>query len=623
MFNENIKLFFCILINTCSKYRIMDKIKSILQSKKYASIFLFLISFLIFIPSLKNDFVWDDIIYVKQEIEILKNFSPDLSFFIPEQRENKKSGYFGIWRPILYSSWAFDAKVWGSSPFGFHLTNIIFHSFSTVLLFLLCHLILKQFNIKEALKISGFAALIFAVHPVHVETVSFISARSDLLCSIFILLSMIFFVLTYKRFYYILISLPFFYLALLSKETAIVLPFLVLSFALIKDYKNKTLSRISLAFIGIFMLVLVLYYITRARRYSVIPEFVDTHFIGSKIFSYDLINYLNYIFISATYYVNKLIYPFDFNVFVGKLDYNISNVLVSYVLILLLFSFVIISLKRKNYLIFYFLSWIVITLLPAIGVSIVNLTTSPFSERFIYIPSIGYCILASLLVFKLIDFQKNRKIKYVIISFVLAVFSIFTLKQQFVWRNSSTLWAAAVKRSPGYVSPHLNYGHALLENGKLDEALNQFLIALDPDTQGRDIERVNAANNMGNLYIRKQEFDLAEKYFKKAFDLDKKYEATYYYHMGLIYYIKGNSVYFNDSKAVDSFYNDAIHNLLKSLKIAPNYGRLNLLLSEVYLKLSERTKAIDYAKKSLQGGGKGILDDQMRTRANEIINLSE
>jgi len=176
MFNENIKLFFCILINTCSKYRIMDKIKSILQSKKYASIFLFLISFLIFIPSLKNDFVWDDIIYVKQEIEILKNFSPDLSFFIPKQKENKKSGYFGIWRPILYSSWAFDAKVWGSSPFGFHLTNIIFHSFSTVLLFLLCHLILKQFNIKEGLKISGFASLIFAVHPVHVETVSFISA---------------------------------------------------------------------------------------------------------------------------------------------------------------------------------------------------------------------------------------------------------------------------------------------------------------------------------------------------------------------------------------------------------------------------------------------------------------
>ena len=600
----------------------MHKIKSIVQCKACIAIILFTFSFLCYLPSLKSDFVWDDVIYVKGNLEVLKNFSPDLSFFIPEQKENKKSGYFGIWRPILYSSWAFDAKVWGSSPFGFHLTNIILHSFSTVLLFFLCILIFKEFNKNDALRISILSSLIFALHPVHVETVSFISARSDLLCSIFMLLSMLFFVLSYKRFYYILISLPFFYLALLSKETAIVLPFLVLSFALIKDYKNKSLSRISLALIGIFMLVLVLYYVTRARRYSVLPEFVDTNFIGSKIFSYDLINYLNYIFISTTYYFKKLIYPFDFNVFVGKLDYNINNVLVSYVLILLLFSFVIISLKRKNYLIFYFLSWIVITLVPAIGVSIVNLTTSPFSERFIYIPSIGYCILVSLLVFKLIDFQKNRIIKYVIISFVLAVFSIFTLKQQFVWKNSSTLWAAAVKRSPGYVSPHLNYGYALLENGKLDDAEKQFLIALDPATQGRDIERVNALNNLGNLYIRKQEYDLAEKYFKKAFDLDKKYEATYYYHMGLIYYIKGNSVYLSDSKAADSFYNDAINNLLKSLKIAPNYGRLNLLLSEVYLKLSERTKAIDYAKKSLQGG-RGILDDQMRTRANEIINLSE
>ena len=600
----------------------MHKIKSIVQCKACIAIILFTFSFLCYLPSLKSDFVWDDVVYVKGNLEVLKNFSPDLSFFIPEQKENKKSGYFGIWRPILHSSWAFDVKVWGSSPFGFHLTNIILHSFSTVLLFFLCILIFKEFNKNDALRISFLSSLIFALHPVHVETVSFISARSDLLCSIFMLLSMLFFVLSYKRFYYILISLPFFYLALLSKETAIILPFLVLSFALIKDYKNKSLSRISLALIGIFMLVLVLYYITRARRYSVLPEFVDTNFIGSKIFSYDLINYLNYIFISTTYYFNKLIYPFDFNVFVGKLDYNINNVLVSYVLILLLFSFVIISLKRKNYLIFYFLSWIVITLVPAIGVSIVNLTTSPFSERFIYIPSIGYCILVSLLVFKLIDFQKNRIIKYGIISFVLVVFSIFTLKQQFVWKNSSTLWAAAVKRSPGYVSPHLNYGYALLENGKLDDAEKQFLIALDPATQGRDIERVNAANNMGNLYIRKQEYDLAEKYFKKAFDLDKKYEATYYYHMGLIYYIKGNSVYLSDSKAADSFYNDAINNLLKSLKIAPGYGKLNLMLSEVYLKLGERTKAIDYAKKYLQGG-RGILDDQMRTRANEIINLSE
>ena len=181
----------------------MHKIKSIVQCKACIAIILFTFSFLCYLPLLKSDFVWDDVVYVKGNLEDLKNFSPDLSFFIPKQKENKKSGYFGIWRPILYSSWAFDAKIWGSSPFGFHLTNIILHSFSTVLLFFLCHLILKQFNIKESLKISGFASLIFAVHPVHVETVSFISARSDLLCSIFILLSMIFFVLTYKRFYYI------------------------------------------------------------------------------------------------------------------------------------------------------------------------------------------------------------------------------------------------------------------------------------------------------------------------------------------------------------------------------------------------------------------------------------
>jgi len=146
----------------------MHKIKSIVQCKACIAIILFTFSFLCYLPSLKSDFVWDDVVYVKGNLEVLKNFSPDLSFFIPEQKENKKSGYFGIWRPILYSSWAFDAKVWGSSPFGFHLTNIILHSFSTVLLFFLCILIPKEFNTKKKVKKFFFTILIFSGSPGHV-----------------------------------------------------------------------------------------------------------------------------------------------------------------------------------------------------------------------------------------------------------------------------------------------------------------------------------------------------------------------------------------------------------------------------------------------------------------------
>ncbi|NIP30994.1 MAG: hypothetical protein GTN59_10660, partial [Candidatus Dadabacteria bacterium] len=207
--------------------------ESIVSSRLYVSLILFLVSFTIFAPSLNNDFVWDDIVYIKENIERLKDYSPGLSKLIPRKKENKATGYVGIWRPVLISSWALDSKLWGLSSFGFHLSNIVLHCVSTVLMFLFCSMILSRFNIAHGIKISGLAGLVFAVHPVHVETVSFISARSDLLCAVFILLAMIFLVLSYNKLYLLLASFPFFYLALLSKETAIVVPLLALCLVLL------------------------------------------------------------------------------------------------------------------------------------------------------------------------------------------------------------------------------------------------------------------------------------------------------------------------------------------------------------------------------------------------------
>jgi tetratricopeptide (TPR) repeat protein len=203
---------------------------------------------------------------------------------------------------------------------------------------------------------------------------------------------------------------------------------------------------------------------------------------------------------------------------------------------------------------------------------------------------------------------------------VLIVFLLFNLKEQLVWENDVTLWGTTIKRSPGYVTPHLNYGYSLLDNGNLDEAKEQFLIALDPEIKGRDIERVNAASNLGNLYIREQKFELAETYFRKALELDKKYEATYYYHLGLINYIKGNLEYPHNKVSAENFYNKAEYYLLKS-RIAPRYGRFHLLMAEVYLKLGKINKAKRHANTALKRF-QGILSDDMIERAKQISEMT-
>ena len=203
-------------------------INSLIGNRLIVSVFLFVLSFVVFVPSLSNEFVWDDVSYIQKRAHSLNFSKLGPGLIVPKIANDKKAGNY--FRPVHQASLIIDNEIWDTSPFGFHLTNIILHCVSTVLLYFLALLLLKEFHVKAPELIALISSILFAVYPLHVESVTFISARGDILAAMFLFLGFSLYILSYRRIFYLLLAGICFLLALLSKEIAIVFPIIILSF---------------------------------------------------------------------------------------------------------------------------------------------------------------------------------------------------------------------------------------------------------------------------------------------------------------------------------------------------------------------------------------------------------
>jgi len=586
---------------------------SLVGNRLASSIFLFLISFVIFIPSLKHDFVWDDIPYILSRIDFL-TISNQLYTVVPKKvKEDKKENYY---RPTLHLSLALDNEIWNGKSHGFHLTNTVIHSLTTVFLFLLILLILKEFNYRQRSEVAFISSLLFALHPIHVESVSFIMARSDLLCAMFLFYFFIFYIKSYEKIVYLALSLLFFFLALISKEVAFAFPVLIVVYDLLRPKYpiSKYITRYSIC-----ILLFVLYLYLRNMAFVVIPEFSQSVLGGSSSSFDKLIVLFKSLLNAYGFYVYKLFFPFNFNVSTGRLPININYIIIAFSLIFSLILF----LYRKNRLYFFATALITLSLMPAVFVSVLDVVTSPYAERFLYIPSAGFCMVLGYLIVNSKDrFKLPKYSTWILLGIICFIYAFFTVKEQLVWKNNLTLWGKAVQRSPKQAMPHLNYGYSLMRKGEIDIAITEFTKAVKYEKVHNKTLKALAYNNLGNAYLNKGDFEKARENFKNAYKSDPiKYKSTYWFHIGLIYYLKGDNIYLQDKAQAESNYKKALSYLKKADRKAKIHRRLDLLLAEVYLRLGDVKSAGKYAKLSLKLG-KANLDEKMRERAKYIVDIS-
>lgn len=584
---------------------------SVIRRKWLVSLLLFLVSLGVYLPSLRNGFVWDDVETIEQSYYAY-NASSLGAIFIPTEKESRDALYY---RPLVYASMVMDKALWGVTPLGFHLCNIVFNALSTAALYWFLLFLLGEFGYERRYGAALIAGLLFALYPMHVESVSWVSGRTDVLCGLFFFLASLFHVLSSGNTAWLLPASAAFSFSLLSKETAVVFPAAALAF----DILNRTPGRkANVLKYAAYACVLLVFFYLRGRAYINLPELSSVRVSGvtpgpgDVIPAAGVIGAAKVVLVSYFYYFTKLVFPYTFNAFTPKAPGGLPWVVSAVAAFGLLALGIFYSIKKRLNVSAFALLWVPLTLIPPVFIALTDIPSASVAERYLYIPSAGFCLLLAWIFTSAPAYPGLSGVRTAAAFLLAASYLFFTVSRQQVWIDSVSLWRDTVGKSPGSSIPHINYGLALLDEGRDDEALKELLRNFDEGVEISDQGRSVAANNIGVVYINKKDVRNAEEWFLKAYVYDPGFYKTSY-HLGLVNYLKGKSGGSKDD------YLKALGYLSKSLEMRPYYGKAYLLQAMVYGELGERDKAGESARRALESG----LTDKLAARARNIISASE
>ncbi len=478
-----------------------------------------LITFIVFSPSLKCGFTnFDDNHFIVENPLIVNHSIPLKKIFTTVVTEND---YY----PITILSFAVNYKLGKLDPYGFHLLNVLLHILNTLLVFWFIFLLTKH-----NLLMAAFVALFFGIHPMHVESVTWVTERKDVLFLFFFLIALI----TYIRFkvsgkmrWYIITSILFI-LSCLSKGTAVAFPaiLIIIDYFLFDKMKRKMFAE-KIPFFVIsagFMIATYLLHKTGSLRHD-----IDERTLYQK-------------FIFATYdtlwYIFKLILPTNLSAFYAapKLNEIPIAFYVSPFILACLVAFIYFYLRKNKVVIFGFLFYffsiaLMLQFVPTGGSLFI------MADRYSYLPSIGLLFIIAYLIN--ISLQKKNGYRYLVIgitAFYFFLFSYQTFARTKVWQDSGTIWTNIIEKSPNncYMA-YQKRGEYYYEEKQDDEK------ALNDDNKSLELNPINAEayNNRGMVYFRQGKYDLAMTDYNKALNINPR-NYMVFINRGNVYLKNGN-----------------------------------------------------------------------------------
>lgn len=484
------------------------------------------ITFIAYMPSLQNGFVnWDDPEHIYENINIR---SVDINFFVWAF----KSVVVGNWLPLTLFSYAIDYSIWGLNPVGYHLTNILLHAINTFLVGVLAMRLLCFKGVEATMVVfSAFVtAALFGLHPLHVESVVWVSERKDVLSALFFIMSILFYLSYVSRssWFFYSASLLSFVFALMSKPMAITLPaiLLILDFYPLERLSglNKGIKQVMAEKVPFLSLSLLSAIITLWAQRHAISSFESLPLI-SRLYAgaRALVFYLYKIicpFILAPYY------PHPLEIKLLELEYIGAIVILCLITVLCL-----LKIRKMKFLMATWLYYL-ITLSPVIG--IVQVGAQAAADRYMYLPSLSLFLLAGVGVAQIarkIGGKMVFAVAYPAVCALVAVLVFLTVKQTTIWKDSVTLWSHEIEyiggvnksKSVPLVIAYYNRAKAYDQIGDTGRAIEDYsrVIFINP-------EFVNAYNNRGIAYGTIGDFENAIMDFDTALSLNPgDPEATY------------------------------------------------------------------------------------------------
>lgn len=577
------------------------------------------ITFLVYLPALRNDFInLDDKVLVYENPHIK---SIDLRFL----RWAITDVSTGLWYPMLWLSFALDYTMWGLNPAGYHLTNIIFHAVNTFLVFILVVRLLgaggySKENLQKSVIAGIVTALLFGVHPMRVESVAWIAERKDVLYAFFYLLSL-FVYLRYtsvKSKKYYLLCLIFFVLSLMSKPMAVSLPvvLLILDFYPLKRLGSGKLSGVLIEKLPFFLLSLLLSAATvwiHPLKGGMQAEDLEIYSPQARIFAAVRL----YLF-----YLMKIILPFNpAPIYPPLLRSGLFSFegLGAFIGVTGLILFSIWLFKRNKMLSsvwFYYLA----TLFPVMG----QVGAQSMASRYTYLPSLGPSLLIGIGAATLLERYLRKQHRFILITALLLLISMFvieTARQIGIWKDPITLWSHEIKRFPASASRHevlyYNRGAAYYKLGDYRHAIEDLNKAARFKPQGPGVYTIR-----GNVYGELGNYGQAIEDYSKAIEI-KPGDAKVYHNRGFNYSRLGDyrsaiedfnktieldpqsAVAYNSRGIVYSRlgdYRSAIKDFNKAIEINPQYAKAYYNLGFAYSRLRDMKQAdLNYKKAASLG----------------------
>lgn len=629
------------------------------KSNDSANIFIYggvavLLTIFCFLNALKGGFTnWDDVQYVTEN-NLIRSLSWDnikTIFTTPS--------VMGNYHPLAVLSLAIDYHFNKLEPHGYHLTSIAIHTISVALVFIFIQLL------TEKPLLAFIVALLFGIHPLHVESVAWVSERKDVLYVCFYVASLIMYLLSKKdaskRIIFLCLSLFFFILSVLSKGEAVTLPVVLL---LIDYYQGEKYDTVGIIFKALFFVVAIVMGLVAVHAQKITGAIKDV----PDNTLWERILFAGYSFMT---YTIKLIYPGNLSAYYPYPDKPIP--LIYYIAPLIAIALVGLAASRyKNKTIafgtgFYIVNIVLLLQLLPVGGAMM-------ADRYSYLCSIGLFFMAGYGITNLLENNNLATYKYPIL-IVLSGYGLFlchdTIERNKVWNNSGSLWTnvvnqykrvpiaynnlgsfyqkknsldtalmyfnnaialkssfpealtnrsdifrvrgnyaqaiadcdSALKTDKNYVEAHMNRGIAYCFVGKYDEAMSDFTFVVS-----KKAGQASLYCNRGNLYDMKGKIDSAFSDYSEAIKLDPEYADAYF---------SRGRTYFNMKK-----YKEAIADLDRSIELNTTANNVYIYRSQAYKELGDYNAALQDAE-TAQKLGIQINADYITDLKNRIAQHNE
>ena len=500
--------------------------------KLYAYLLLFFAVGMTFLPCVRNDFVnWDDFVFVVKNSHIsslsVESFLWMLTTF-----------YQGAWHPLTWLSHGLDRALWGLNPSAHHLVNVIIHALNAVLvcvLFTMLQGVGLVTSTKRALDqtplqtrvptpepattsvyLGAFAAaLLFAVHPLRVESVAWVSERKDVLCAFFFLGSL----LTYLRYacaenfrekrWYYLLTLALEFLALLSKPMAVTLPlvFVLFDFFPLARLTRSSFGRLIWEKIPFLLLCLG----------TVVANLVATWEYAEAFISVSTSIRIMNAFYGVVFYLRQTVFPSNLVPFYKMnvdLNYFGPQFVVSALLVLVVTGIVIWRALNKDRLWAAVWFYYLIILAPTMG--LIMSQHHAIANRYTYLSTLSFWFLIALGISRVWDragklknplWMKTTALGTVALLGLMYVYS--TEEQIGIWRNSKTLWSYVIEHADHVPAvAFFGLGRELERQGDLKQALEYYSVANSLSPRNSQFR-----NQIGEVLVQLGDIESALKVF--------------------------------------------------------------------------------------------------------------